>query len=152
EMSPRTSFVRVAATEAEPRKEWALERLDLRALVLVHGTHAPLTLSIDRGSIVAITGANGSGKTTLFRTLVGLATQREGSIHYGSMKLDHARPGPHARPFAWVPQEAPLLADTLEANVALADGADENVQAALAQMGLGDLARDLAHARIGAAG
>ena len=153
EMAPRrTSALATVATDDGEKKEWPLERLDLRALVLAHGNVAPLTLSIERGAIVAITGANGAGKTTLFRTLLGLDSQLGGSISYGTAKLDHAKPGPNARPFAWVPQEAPLLADTLEANVALADGADENVRTALAQMGLNDLARELADARIGAAG
>ena len=157
EMAPRSpsaiaSTAISATTVDEPKKDWPLERLDLRALVLAHGTPAPLTLAIEKGAIVAVTGANGAGKTTLFRTLLGLEHQRGGSIFYGATKLDHAKPGPHARPFAWVPQEAPLLADTLHANVALAEKADENVLAALAQMGLEDLARDLADARIGAAG
>ena len=153
EMAPRSSSpIPMGATNDEPKKEWPLERLDLRALVLPHGTRAPLTLSIERGAIVAITGANGAGKTTLFRTLLGLDAQRAGSILYGATKLDHAKRGPFARPFAWVPQEAPVLADTLEANVALAEKTDENVTAALAQMGLENLARDLEGARIGAAG
>ncbi len=153
EMAPRpAASIMAAVAQGEPKKVWALDRLELRALVLRHGTRTPLTLTIDPGAIVAITGANGAGKTTLFRTLLGLESQRAGSISYGSTKLDHAKPGPHARPFAWVPQEAPLLADTLEANVALAENADANVEAALAQMGLENLARDLAAARIGAAG
>jgi ABC-type transport system involved in cytochrome bd biosynthesis fused ATPase/permease subunit len=40
-------------------------------------------------------------------------------MYYASESLDEAGVGPSERPFAWVPQDAPILADTLEANVGL---------------------------------
>ncbi len=49
-----------------------------------------LTLSIDRGDWLAITGANGAGKSTLALTLAGLLP-----AHAGELLLDGAPFGPH---------------------------------------------------------
>ena len=130
---------------------WKLDRLELRGVILPFGFRSPITESIEAGSIVAIVGANGAGKTTLLRVLLGLETIDSGSIVYGNARIDHAATGPTARPFAWVPQDAPILADTLDANVMLGGDA-ESARAALLQMGLTDLAAEVGNARLGAAG
>ncbi|MEO8878050.1 MAG: ATP-binding cassette domain-containing protein, partial [Polyangiaceae bacterium] len=135
---------------ASPRV-WSLEKLELRGVILAHGVRTVLTASIEPGSIVAIVGANGAGKTTLLRTLLGLEDLESGSISYGNARIDRASTGPNARPFAWVPQDAPILADTLEANVALA-GNPEAARKSLVQMGLTGLAQAVGDARLGAAG
>ncbi|MEO7111103.1 MAG: ABC transporter ATP-binding protein [Polyangiaceae bacterium] len=141
-------------TSVEPSviaTSWSLAPLDLRGVILPHGSRAPLTEIIAPGSIVAVVGANGAGKTTLLRVLLGLQSATSGSIHYGDQRIDRASTGPLARPFAWVPQDAPILADTLSANVMLG-GDSSSARSALLQMGLSDLAKTLGDARIGAAG
>lgn len=138
-----------AVRSAGSPRAWPLDILEMKHLDLVRGNAAPLSLFVEPGSIVAIVGANGAGKTTLLRTLLGLEKPRAGSISYGSARIENAGTGPSARPFAWVPQEAPLLADTLHANVALAAASDPQVQRALAEMGLGALAAELGDQRIG---
>ena len=148
--NPATERPRVALAKSEAPRAWTLAPIALRRLVLANGTRKELTLTIEPGSIVAIVGANGSGKTTLLRTLLGLEEARSGSIQYGAHKLDHAGVGPDERPFAWVPQDAPLLADTLEANVGLADHGRTNE--AITTMQLGALATTLGDARLGAGG
>jgi ABC-type transport system involved in cytochrome bd biosynthesis fused ATPase/permease subunit len=130
---------------------WKLDELDLRGVILPHGVREPLTEVIEPGSIVAVVGANGAGKTTLLRVLLGLQSAASGSIHYGEKRIDRAAAGPLARPFAWVPQDAPILADTLLANVMLG-GDVASAQTALTQMGLSDFANAVGDARIGAAG
>jgi ABC-type multidrug transport system fused ATPase/permease subunit len=136
---------------SEIATSWKLDSLDLRGVILPHGVRAPLSFVVEPGSIVAIVGANGAGKTTLLRVLLGLLRASSGVIHYGEQRIENAAAGPLARPFAWVPQDAPILADTLFANVMLG-GSEPSARAALAQMGLSDLAIALGDARIGAAG
>ncbi len=54
----------------------------------LHVSHGPVralrgvSLQIDSGQIVALTGAYGAGKTTLLRTISGLIRPNEGSITY----------------------------------------------------------------------
>ena len=77
-------------------------------------------------------------------------------------------PGPASRPFVWVPQDAPLLADTLAGNLTLgaasdagaagpaaavdADRAAEEALQGLRAFGAGHLAGALAASRLGAGG
>jgi ABC-type transport system involved in cytochrome bd biosynthesis fused ATPase/permease subunit len=103
------------------------------------------------GAIVAIRGPTGIGKTTLLRTLLGLEKAAGGAVLFDGRALDEAPAGPAGRPFAWVPQEAPLLADTLDANVGLG-AVDVDASAALTRLGAAHLARELAGARLGAGG
>ena len=54
---------------------------------LVIGYHeplsSPLTLQVDRGSKIVLTGANGIGKTTLLKSLLGLIPPLSGSVTQG---------------------------------------------------------------------
>lgn len=120
-----------AATRAEaprpfverPRVAWPTGELALDAVVAEHASHRPITLRVPAGSIVAIVGPTGIGKTQLLRALLGLAPLARGHVYYASKALDDAGVGPSERPFAWVPQDAPIVAGTLEANVALGGSA-----------------------------
>jgi ABC-type multidrug transport system fused ATPase/permease subunit len=129
---------------------WDLATLEICRLRLARGARTPLTLSVDPGQIVAIVGPTGVGKTTLLRTLLGLEPSQGGDIRYAGSSLADAPAGPAARPFAWVPQDAPLLADTLAANVAL--GAAADAREALAPLGASHLVDDLGTERLGAGG
>jgi ABC-type multidrug transport system fused ATPase/permease subunit len=129
---------------------WSLAALDLYGLELSRGGAQPVTLSIPPGQIVAVLGPTGTGKTTLLRTLLGLEASKGGRIQYAGTSLEFAPAGPVARPFAWVPQDAPLLADTLAANVAL--GAPADARAALTPLGAAHLVDSLGDERLGAGG
>jgi len=137
-----------------PARDWPSGILELRELRLARGPCAPLSLRVTPGSIVAIAGPTGIGKTTLLRTLLGLDRPEGGAILFDGVPLDDAPAGPAARPFAWVPQDAPLLADTLEVNVALglAAGVAGDARAALDRLGASHLAGELNGARLGAGG
>jgi ABC-type multidrug transport system fused ATPase/permease subunit len=146
-----------------PRR-WPLAALELRRLVLPRGSRAPVTLHAEPGAVVAIVGATGAGKSTLLRTLLGLERAADGDVLFDGVSIAGAPAGPVARPFAWVPQDAPLLADTLAANVSLGapsvDGlvsADPSERAAdpreaLESLGAGHLADALGGSRLGAGG
>jgi ABC-type multidrug transport system fused ATPase/permease subunit len=129
---------------------WGLGSLDIRGLVLPRGGAAPLDLTVAPGQIVAVLGPTGAGKTTLLRTLLGLETPTAGDISYAGASLSGADRGPRARPFAWVPQDAPLLADTLAANVAL--GAPADAREALTPLGAAHLVDALGSSRLGQGG
>jgi branched-chain amino acid transport system ATP-binding protein len=48
-----------------------------------------VTLSVDRGEIVALIGANGAGKTTTLKTLSGLRNVRRGHIRFDGDDITH---------------------------------------------------------------
>jgi len=130
---------------------WSLAALDLRALRLARGGGESLTLRIEAGSIVVLAGPTGIGKTTLLRTLLGLDRAAGGDVLFGGVSLCDAPAGPSSRPFVWVPQDAPLLADSLAANVNLgAPGAD--ARRTLDGLGAGHLVSALGDGRLGAGG
>ena len=111
---------------------WSLEPLVLDAVTTAHGGHPPLSLRIAPGSIAVIVGPTGAGKTSLLRALLGLGAH-EGSIRWGAHSLAPGV-GPHVRPFAWVPQDAPVVRDTLAVNIGLGGGAVDPV-GLLAELG-----------------
>jgi ABC-type transport system involved in cytochrome bd biosynthesis fused ATPase/permease subunit len=130
---------------------WPLATLEVDGLRLARGLAQEVTATIPAGSILAIVGATGSGKTTLLRTLLGLEPARGGTLRYGGVRLEACASGPTSRPFAWVPQDAPLLADTLDANVALAPGSTDPALA-LEAIGATSLAERAGASLLGPAG
>jgi ABC-type transport system involved in cytochrome bd biosynthesis fused ATPase/permease subunit len=132
------------------RSAWSLDDLHVEGLVLRHGIRAPWSFTLEAGTVLVVMGATGEGKTTLLRTLLGLEQPARGQVRYGAQTLDGAAPGLAARPFAWVPQDAPLLLDTLEANVTLGGPAD--VEAGLLALGADRLAESTRGARLGPGG
>ena len=118
-------------------RAWPLAALSITDLVGLHATHAPLTLHVPAGHIAAVVGPTGVGKTSLLRALLGLDAPRAGSVRWGDQTLDARGVGPRERPFAWVPQDAPILGDTLGANIALGRPDGSHVHAAHILQGLG---------------
>ena len=104
---------------------WSLDDLVLSGVRAYHGEHAPLSVEVPAGSIAAVVGPTGIGKTSLLRGLLGLSPLAEGAVHYGAVALDASGIGPRERPFAWVPQDAPVIGDTLAINVALGRADDD---------------------------
>ncbi|WP_394823387.1 ATP-binding cassette domain-containing protein [Pendulispora albinea] len=130
------------------RRGWTNEALDVESLVLGRGEAGPISFRAEAGQIVVVIGRTGVGKTTFLRTLLGLERGRHGRVRYGAQGLEDAPIGPGARPFAWVPQDSPLLLDTLEANVRVAPDADP-AGASLDALGAGHLMAQLGSQRLG---
>lgn len=103
------------------KKDWPNETLEVAGLASAHGS--PVSLKAPFGELVAIVGPTGAGKTSLLRVLLGLEPAVSGTVHYANIDLTLAKTGPTERPFAWAPQEAPLISGTLDENVWL--GAEE---------------------------
>ncbi len=141
----------------ETARSWLPGLLEVRALRLVRGASAsgdPISLRIEAGAIAVLAGPTGAGKTTLLRTLLGLERAAGGDILYGGVSLGQAPAGPGGRPFAWVPQDAPVVADTLAANIVLGSP-DENAASAvdaLESIGASHLVAALRTDRLGAGG
>ncbi|HEU5077151.1 MAG TPA: ATP-binding cassette domain-containing protein [Polyangiaceae bacterium] len=108
------------------------------------------TLLVEPGEIVALVGPTGSGKTSLLRAMLGLEPAT-GRLRYGGRELSTAGIGPPERPFAWVPQEAPLVGDTLLGNVGLFSDT-ERARQALEWVGASRLQRELAETKLGPGG
>ena len=139
---------------ARSARAWPLATLTVKGLVGRHGTHAPLSFVLRPGKVLAIVGPTGIGKTSLLRALLGLESPLEGTIAWGNEDLSRRGVGPKARPFAWVPQDAPVLGDTLVANVVLGvqeqSPADDAVHASrvLAELGADGLVASVGDARL----
>ena len=97
----------------------ALGVLEVRGLTVAPGLVEPVSFRVEPGQIAVVTGPVGSGKTTLLRALLGLERPSTGAILHAGRSITEDPVGP-ARPFAWVPQDAPVLADTLAENVTFA--------------------------------
>ena len=102
---------RIARLEevAEPRKEWTLQftigaaprssgvvaTLDNAVVHQGDFTLGPVSLQVDAGERIGITGANGAGKSTLLRLLLGRRTPDEGRASLGANvavgEIDQAR-------------------------------------------------------------
>ena len=149
ELGPWMVAVDADLAEGAPRA-WPKATLTLQAFELRHGTLGPLSFQVKAGEIVALVAPTGAGKSTLLRTLLGLEASRAGDVFYGKTSLHDAQLGPRERPFAWVPQDAPIVADTVEGNVRLG-GATADARAVLAALGATSLA-EVADTPVGAGG
>jgi ABC-type multidrug transport system fused ATPase/permease subunit len=132
-------LVHIAEPESGPQSRSqryrTVEPLELRDF----GAHArgPRTsFAVAPGEMVCIVGPTGSGKTTLLRGLLGLEAVT-GTVRYGSANLTGGGVGPEHRPFAWVPQEAPLVTGSVLDNVAMFARDPAAAAAIVDELGLG---------------
>ncbi|QHC60646.1 ATP-binding cassette domain-containing protein [Rathayibacter sp. VKM Ac-2760] len=114
---------------------------------------APLSLEVEPGEIVAVTGPNGSGKTTLLRLVAGLTPPSSGTVEIAGRPVAERDRGHRRRVAALVgtpPFERDLTLEEHLAMVALSWGtplaeARRTAVAGLDALGLGALARRFPH-------
>lgn len=94
-----------------------------------------VSLSIEPGSLVGITGASGSGKSTLAALLAGRLHGYSGSISIGDIEVKDIAPQSLAEHLVVVPTRAHLFAGTLRENLLMGDphASDERLYRALAR-------------------
>jgi ABC-type bacteriocin/lantibiotic exporter with double-glycine peptidase domain len=78
-----------------------------------------LTLSFDPGEKVGLLGRPGSGKSTLLRILAGAIEPSQGQVRVDNIHLQRLDMQDRATWLAFKPQEAPLMAGTLQDNILL---------------------------------
>jgi ATP-binding cassette subfamily B protein len=131
----------------------ALERLDVEGLTVSYGSRpvlADVSLHVDRGEFVVITGPVGAGKSTLLRALLGLAWQAEvrGSVRWNGVEIDDRAAflvPPNAAFLSQVPQ---LISDSVADNVGLGPVAADDLARAFE---LSAIAPDIAEMPAGSA-
>jgi ABC-type transport system involved in cytochrome bd biosynthesis fused ATPase/permease subunit len=101
--------------------------------------------------MVCLKGPTGFGKTTLLRAMLGLEPAL-GGLAYGGVDLSRAERGPECRPFAWVPQDAPLISGTVVDNVRLIGCEAAAACDALTSIGASALADRAGASRVGPGG
>ncbi|GHO57401.1 ABC transporter ATP-binding protein [Ktedonobacter robiniae] len=84
-----------------------------------------VSLRIDRGQFVVITGRVGSGKTTLLRALLGLLPKTQGEIRWNGDQVAHPTSFFVPPRSAYTPQTPALFSTTLRENITLGLALDE---------------------------
>jgi ATP-binding cassette subfamily C protein CydCD len=120
----------------------ASSALSVSGLTVVHaGRQVPavenLSLRIEPGETVALTGPSGAGQSTVLSVLLGFTTPETGTVRIGDQDLADIDLARWHRSIAWVPQRPHLVAGTIADNVRLArpDAIDAEVREALREAG-----------------
>lgn len=116
---PEQSEERTAAPPLAGRIE--VENVSFRYSEATAWVLNDLSLTIEKGSQVAIVGRSGSGKSTLARLLVGLYTPTEGRILMDGEDLAHWDLGSVRRQIGFVSQTPFLFASSLRNNISMSD-------------------------------
>ena len=80
---------------------------------------ARLSLTIDPGELIMLTGPSGAGKTTLLRLLLRFTEPTSGTVRAGGTDLAAVPVGPWRAQIAWVPQHPRLFGGSVADNIAL---------------------------------
>lgn len=97
-----------------------------------------LTVDLEPGAVLIVTGGNGTGKTTLARMIVGLIEPTRGRILLDGLELQQLAPEWWRRQVSYLPQEPTFLNATIAENLRTANPkADEAaLNAAISAAGL----------------
>lgn len=113
-----------------------LSVLEARGLTYLHPDSgrgiADIDLTVQRGTLTAVTGRIGSGKTTLLRTLLGLLPPQSGEIRWNGQPVHDPAAFMVPPRVAYTGQVPRLFSDTLRQNILLGrEAAPEALAAAL---------------------
>jgi len=75
---------------------------------VLHG----VSLAVGKGELVSLVGRNGGGKSTTMRGIMGLATQRQGTIRWRGQDISRRAPFENARDgLGYVPEDRRVFSD-----------------------------------------
>jgi ATP-binding cassette, subfamily B, bacterial CvaB/MchF/RaxB len=132
----KVHLTRIADIALSPTEEGEAEKSSeepdfTRPLVLDrvfyrYGSNEPMvlngvSLTIEPGEFIAITGPSGGGKTTLMKVLMGLFEPSSGAIRLGDRPISSYRKGKYRRCIGSVAQGDMLYAGSLAENIAFFD-------------------------------
>ena len=132
----KVHLTRIADIALSPTEEGETEKSSeepdfTRPLVLDrvfyrYGSNEPMvlngvSLTIEPGEFIAITGPSGGGKTTLMKILMGLFEPSSGAIRLGERPISSYRKGKYRRCIGSVAQGDMLYAGSLAENIAFFD-------------------------------
>ncbi|MEM7412344.1 MAG: ABC transporter ATP-binding protein [Myxococcota bacterium] len=137
---------RIRSAESAAESWTGTRRVPLTTAIRFEGVHlarggrallAGVDLVVPAGEITAVVGASGSGKTTLTELVTGLLRPESGVLRIDGIDLGDVDLADWRRQIGWVPQEAPLLHDSVYRNVTLGDPnlGDADVETALRAAG-----------------
>ncbi|MGC4107365.1 MAG: thiol reductant ABC exporter subunit CydD [Thermomicrobiales bacterium] len=126
----------------------SVEDLAARWPGMTQDVFSGLTATTSPGRWLAVTGPSGSGKSTFLTVLQTFLRPSAGRYLLNARDTAAMRPETMRRHIAWCPQEAHLFDSSLRANLVLARSREDapgeaELEAALRQVGLGDLLADL---------
>lgn len=71
-----------------------------------------LSFEVGRGEVVALMGRNGAGKSTTMRTIMGLVSQRSGSVRFNDRDISRLKPFEVARlGLGYTPEDRRIFSD-----------------------------------------
>jgi ATP-binding cassette subfamily B protein RaxB len=132
----KVHLTRIADIALSPLEEGEVEKsneepdftkpLVLDRVFYRYGTNEPMvlkgvSLAIEPGEFIAITGPSGGGKTTLMKILMGLFEPTSGAIRLGDRPISSYRKGKYRRCIGSVAQGDMLYAGSLAENIAFFD-------------------------------
>jgi ATP-binding cassette subfamily C protein LapB len=96
-----------------------------------------LSLEVQAGQVVVITGANGAGKSTLIKVMLGLLAPQRGTVRADGIELRQLSQEWWRARIGYVPQEPSFFDGTLRENLVLDRGFDDSILLGLInEMGL----------------
>lgn len=104
-----------------PRGEITLSGLTLRYMREHAAILSNLSTTIRTGQLVTVMGANGSGKSSLLKVLVGLYPVQAGVVRLDGVDTRQWDPERLRSHIAYLPQQPDMFADTIAANLRLAN-------------------------------
>jgi ATP-binding cassette subfamily B protein RaxB len=99
----------------------ALEGVSYRYAEFEPDVLSDVSLTIEPGAFVAITGPSGGGKTTLLKVMLGLFRPRSGQVLVDGVPLDHLGIGAYRAQVGVVMQDDHLLSGSIAENIAFFD-------------------------------